>query len=31
MTILPDDPLSSGGIAVFAEDLRAGKTSANSR
>ena len=28
MTILPDDPLSSGGIAVFAEDLRAGKTSA---
>ena len=28
MTILPDDPLGSGGIAVFAEALRAGKTSA---
>ncbi len=28
MSILPDDPLSSGGIAVFAEALRAGKTSA---
>ncbi|MBH68860.1 MAG: amidase [Rhodospirillaceae bacterium] len=28
MSILPEDPLGNGGIAIFAEDLRAGRTTA---